>query len=737
MSGAARTEWGGALRLCEVFAVVELPPLRAVVGTWGPPEGAAATCALVFGILLLGASLTARGRVVLERAVLDSSRRAFLWGACGLAAALSLGYVAFYLRGGPRIIDATTYLLEARGLAAGSFRFPAGFPSASTRGRFLLYDEAGGALGGIFPPGYPLLLSLGVRAGAPMVVGPLLAAALVAATRALGVAAATELGVPAPRRERIGRAAALFSVTSACARYHTADTMSHGASALYVACGLVALLGWRQRPSRAAAACAGLALGALVATRPVSALPLGVVVTATLVLARRGDVTPRARLAALAVAAVAVLPGLALLLAWQRELTGSLGGSPQLLYYARSDGPSGCFRYGFGRGVGCLFEHGDFVRHNLAAGYGPLAVLGTTARRLKMHLADAANLELLFPLVLAPLFTERRRPVARLLGASLGLQVLAYAPFYFDGNYPGGGARFFADTLPVEHALLALTVSSAWLRPGAPAVSAAARAAPWLVLAVSLVAFSVHARFDHDALADREGGAPFYVPDLASRQGLDHAHERTRALVFVDTDHGFALGHIPTQSPASADARSGGPVVLRRRDDDHDWLAFVARGRPESWVYRHEGGSPRLSPWAPTPPVGALRFEAEADWPPLAQDGGYALPSWMAGAASGDRVLTLTPTAHEGRPRRATMVLALPAPSAGAFTLAPRVLAAPGVTGHVRAAGAEWAFAGQGRLVDLPAKRVDLPSGESHLVVEADGGDVALDRVLLAPIGAP
>ncbi|HQY64965.1 MAG TPA: hypothetical protein PK141_26415, partial [Polyangiaceae bacterium] len=101
------------------------------------------------------------------------------------------------------------------------------------------------------------------------------------------------------------------------------------------------------------------------------------------------------------------------------------------------------------------------------------------------------------------------------------------------------------------------------------------------------------------------------------------------------------------------------------------------------------------------------------------------------------RVLTLTPTAHEGRPRRATMVLALPAPSAGAFTLAPRVLAAPGVTGHVRAAGAEWAFAGQGRLVDLPAKRVDLPSGESHLVVEADGGDVALDRVLLAPIGAP
>lgn len=701
-------------------AVGSLPPLRAVVGAWGPPEGAAATCALVLGLALAGASLTARGRLALARVVLDSRQRAFLWGVCGLAAALSLAYVAFYLRGGPRIIDATTYLLEARSLAAGAFTFPAGFPSASTRGRFLLYDEASGALGGLFPPGYPLLLSLGVRAGAPMVVGPLLAAALVAATRALGVAVASELGVPAPTREHVGRVAALFSLTSACARYHTADTMSHGASALYVACGLVALLAWRRAPTKCAAACAGLALGALVATRPVSALPVGLVAAATFALSGGDALTRRARLTALAVMALGLLPGLALLLAWQRALTGSLGGSPQLLYYARSDGPPGCFRYGFGRGVGCLFEHGEFVRHNLAQGYGPLAALGTTARRLKMHLADAANLELLFPLVLAPLFTERRRPVARLLGAALGLQVLAYAPFYFDGNYPGGGARFFADTLPIEHALLALALCSWRPRRRPPWGEALAGAAPWLGLALSLVGFGVHARFDHDALAEREGGAPFYVPDLATRAGL------TGGLVFIDSDHGFALGHVP----APDGERPRGPLVLRRRDDDHDWLAFVARGRPESWAYRHESGAPRLTPWAPPAPEGPLRFEAESDWPPLAQDGGYAAPTWMAGAASGDRVLTLTPT---GRDRRASMVLALPAPSAGAFTLTPRVFGALGVTGRVRAGGAEWSFVGEARLIELPAKRVALASGEARLVVEAEGGAVALDRVLLAP----
>ena len=695
-----------------------MPPLRAVVGVWGPPDGAVATCAVVLGLALAAAAVTAPERRTLEQIVLASPRRAFLWGGCGLAAALSLGYVAVYLRGGPRIIDATTYLLEARSLAAGAFTFPAGFPSASTRGRFLLYDETSGALGGLFPPGYPLLLSLGVRAGAPMVVGPLLAAALVDATRALGVAAAAELGAPEPARERVGRVAALFSVTSACTRYHTADTMSHGASALYVACGLVALLAWRRAPSRGAAACVGLALGALVATRPVSALPLGLVAVATLALSGGAALTRRARLTGLGLMAAGLLPGLALLLAWQRALTGSLVGSPQLLYYARSDGPPGCFRYGFGRGVGCLFEHGEFVRHNLARGYGPLAALGTTARRLKMHLADAANLELFFPVVLAPLFTERRRAVARLLGAALALQVLAYAPFYFDGNYPGGGARFFADSLPVEHALLALALARP--RPRAPWGEAGALAAPWLGLALSLLGFGVHARFEHEALAAREGGAPFYVPDLATRAGV------TGGLVFIDSDHGFALGHVPTPGGE----RPRGPLVLRRRGDDHDWLAFVACGRPESWAYRHEDGAPRLTPWAPPAPEGPLRFEAEADWPPLAQDGGYAAPAWMAGAASGDRVLTLTPTEHD---RRASMALALPAPSAGAFALTPRVFGAVGATGRVRAGGAEWSFAGEARLVELPTKRVALPSGEGRLVVEAEGGPVALDRVLLAP----
>ena len=44
-------------------------------------------------------------------------RRSFWLAAlCLLAFGLSYAYVSYYLRGGPRIIDATSYWLEARSL---------------------------------------------------------------------------------------------------------------------------------------------------------------------------------------------------------------------------------------------------------------------------------------------------------------------------------------------------------------------------------------------------------------------------------------------------------------------------------------------------------------------------------------------------------------------------------------------------------------------------------------------
>jgi hypothetical protein len=52
----------------------------------------------------------------------------------------------------------------------------------------------------------------------------------------------------------------------------------------------------------------------------------------------------------------------------ERAVTGSWLGAAQSAYYATSDGPPGCFRWGFGRGTGCLFEHGEFEAGALFAG---------------------------------------------------------------------------------------------------------------------------------------------------------------------------------------------------------------------------------------------------------------------------------------------------------------------------------------------------------------------------------
>ena len=63
-----------------------------------------------------------------------------------------------YLRGGPRIVDAGSYFLEARALSEGLLSFPLPAPETSVLGRFLVRSEhAGGAHGAvIFPPGLAL-----------------------------------------------------------------------------------------------------------------------------------------------------------------------------------------------------------------------------------------------------------------------------------------------------------------------------------------------------------------------------------------------------------------------------------------------------------------------------------------------------------------------------------------------------------------------------------------------------
>jgi hypothetical protein len=657
--------------------------VNAIFGTWGAPQDAAAKLAVGVAIAL----------VIGRREIDRLSRPRFLAVTALAAALLSVGYAAVYLRGGPRIIDATTYWLEARALSEGHFVWPVIEPSASFRGRFLLFHD--GLLGGLFPPGYPALLAIGFWIGAPMLIGPVLAGALVVATYDLARSLADD--------EHIARIAALLSLLSGALRYHTADTMSHGAAALGTILAVTFAI-------RGRAILAGLAAGYVLATRPVSFVPLAIVLP---FLTDR-----RAR------CAIAVLPGLALLLIGQHAVTGRWLTSSQQMYYALSDGPPGCFRYGFGRGIGCVFEHGDVVSSRLASGsYGVVEAMGTTARRLRDHVRDVGHFE---PLALLVPFGARTAPAKAALGL-VGLFVLAYAPFYFDGDYPGGGARFFADVLPIEHALLAIAAARLHLSPPRPSPNGeGVRHGPIAVVVLSALGFACHASFEHQKLRDRDGGRPLFEPDVLARASV------STGLVFVETDHAFALGHDPEATPDRA------VVVARLREDDRDRMLYEALGRPPTWWYRLDRTSnePSLVPWAPPEHGQALRFEAEAEWPPLAQEGGFAVPTWVNGCASKSRALVLVPSGSG----MATATIALPVPSGGRWEVVPRIVHGAKVP-HVETGGpaegeitigdTTWTFDEETLCSDLAAREIDLEPPAADVRLRARGGPIALDHLLL------
>jgi hypothetical protein len=600
----------------------------------------------------------------------------------GAALVLSALWTQFYLRGGPRIIDATSYLLQAKGLASGRFVWQPPGELASHLGRFLVSPTDEALLGVIFPPGYPALLALGVFFGSPMAIGPLLAAALCLATYHLARALFDDT--------KVALLAAALSVVCAALRYHTADTMAHGASALWLT---VALCG-ATRGGRGLWI-AGLACGAAWATRPVT----GMVVTAVIVVC---VLRSSAKVAGLRAMALGLVPGAALLVWHQRATTGQWLASSQQRYYALSDNPPVCFRYGFGEGIGCRFEHGDFVSAHLQHGYGLVEALGTTGRRLLWHALDVGNAEPLAYLALSSVFLLWRHRGVRLIAAVIGGVILAYAPFYFDGSYPGGGARMFADVLPLEHALIAFAATRLELGR--------------FVLPVALIGFALRASYGHAALAAREGGHPMYEPSVVAAAGV------TRGLVFVDTDHGYNLGFDPRVRAAT-----DGIVVARLRGDRFDLQTWEALGKPLAYRYHFDLSGqrpPSLQAWSP-PADAAPRYEAESLWPAWDVHAGSVQPTHTAACGSPGRGLRLIPDASgvakivlrlptrgaEGV--RAWWIGASDAPSRARMSLAGRPAPDTDVISNICAKS--------------PSLSLTAVGPETLLEVEARGGPVVLD----------
>jgi hypothetical protein len=551
-------------------------------------------------------ALVAGALVVLaaRKGLLDKGSLSRFVAASAVASAiLSALYVGYYLRGGPRIVDATSYWLEARLFAAGSATLPLGGVPAAVAGRFLVRAATSEpSLAVIFPPGYPFVLSLAMRAHAPMLLGPILAALLTASTAWLTLIVARAAGLVEENADRATRVAALLVTVCATLRYHTADTMSHGLSAVCFTAALAA----SASTTRRASALSGASLALLFTTRPVTALAAAPFVIFFLLRARED----RAARAGLALASA--IPFVVAFFVYQQHVTGTWTTSPQAAYYAASDGPHGCFAYGFGADVGCLLEHGDFVRHNLPHGYGPLQAIMTTLRRLKMHLGDPLNAWPSFVIALGALTWGLRTRALRPVALVPIVLAVAYAPFYFDGNYPGGGARFLSEALPAELALVAVGAVIFCDRRARPA---------WIAhvpVVIALCGFALLGATDHRQLRDREGGLPMFE--------MGPLPVTLPALVYVDTDHGFNLAY-------------GGPfAVARLRNDANDFFAWEAAGRPPAYRYVFDvsgANAPVLVPHLPEEP---RALQGESLWPPARQRAGYVVVRHDPAASNGKRL---------------------------------------------------------------------------------------------------
>jgi hypothetical protein len=216
---------------------------------------------------------------------------------------------------------------------------------------------------------------------------------------------------------------------------------------------------------------------------------------------------------------------------------------------------------------------------------------------------------------------------------------------------------------------------------------------------------------------------------LLERSGI------SRGLIFVDTDHGFNLAHLPEHRDATS-----GLVVARWRGDARDWSIWEALGRPSAYRYRFDPFARHAVPTVE--PVGfepapTLRFEAEANWPALSIGGGWVRPEHTAVlCASGGRGLRLSPTSagamrvdlEAWSPRAATYEIRLGVISrlAEGAEIAVTVAGSRFAGGRPRSADSCWA---------LSHGPVLLEQGVHRLEVESRGDDLMLDYVELRPAG--
>jgi hypothetical protein len=328
----------------------------------------------------------------------------------------------------PHISDEVSYWFQARAFAAGQLSLAAPEPGLEPFFPAEWVVTHQGRWFSVLPPGFALLLAVGLRLGAPSVVNPAIGAAAIVVIHRLVLRLAGQTKA---------LAAVLLCALSPFFLFMCGSFMSHPASLLFTALALLLFLEGTFTDKRAPFVLSGLCSGFAFLIRPLDATALWVAAAGYLLLRHR----TRRQLLGTCLSAAGLVAGAAIYAAYNHALAGRWLVSLVSLTSPRN-------HMGFGEGVGLPWSGFSTPGHTP---WRAALNLNFNAAVLSADLFGWP-VSSLWPIFGLACFGRLQWP-HRVAAISALAVVIAYAFYWYHGVC--FGARFYFSTLP---ALLLLTV---------------------------------------------------------------------------------------------------------------------------------------------------------------------------------------------------------------------------------------------------------------------------------------
>ncbi len=334
----------------------------------------------------------------------------------------------------PHVEDEVAYLFQAKTFAGGALTAPAPPEAAAPGLDYYLFDQTGGRWYAATAPGWPAVLALGVLAGVPWLIGPVLAALSVL----LGHAIARRLS----GRDEADLVAMMMAASPWLAAM-AASLMTHTLTLflMLLAWWLILRAGDGPRGALRRLFLAGLAMGWIFVTRPLDGLIAGGLTGLwLLVLAPMGGPGR-----ALIYGAGCALTG-SVVLFYNQHVTGSAFLQPLTLYIDRHWAP-GANAYGFGAEIG---PPGGWGALDLWPGHSATEGLVNV-----INLAASLEFDMMgwsvgsLALVLAFLLWQRPNRTDWAMIAVIATVVLAMYFYWFADSYYIGPRYWFLAAFPL------------------------------------------------------------------------------------------------------------------------------------------------------------------------------------------------------------------------------------------------------------------------------------------------